>query len=356
VYDGVGVRGVATGSGWLTNYGVWGQSDTNLGIGVMAVATFGGYALPEGTYRIWAQNNAIGGAAVMGYTTNATGPNSGVRGECEGAGGTGVLGWAKAQSGTNRGVHGVASSGYAGSFDGNVHLTGTLTGPAGPFLIDHPARSGTMTQGCGWPAKGRRRGWVLQRRLAQRRHQRDRHQRTGQLLDLVIVGSRLYVCGIDAFIGGGPQANFAAFFRLRQPDGLIKTNSTGFAGNGVYNGSGADQTRSLRVRRGATGEFTIRITNDGFHGDGFTLEGPGSGGGFTARYFAGSTNITSQVVAGTYQVPSIAPGQSRTIELRVTVGNGVADDARRSWQVQARSTGAGSPKDVVKATVIASAS
>jgi hypothetical protein len=173
------------------------------------------------------------------------------------------------------------------------------------------------------------------------------------LRDLVVVGSRLYVGGLQTLIGGGAQANFAAFFRLRQPDGLIKTQGTAFAGDNVFNGTGAGQTRSLN-KQGQNGTFTIRIVNDAYHHqDGFTIEGPGSGGGFTARYFAGTTNITPQVVFGTYQVNPIAPGQSRTITLRVTVGNGVADGTRRSWKVTATSTGQGGPQDVVKATVVA---
>ena len=58
-------------------------------------------------------------------------------------------------------------------------------------------------------------------------------------------------------------------------------------------------------------------------------------------------------VAGTYAINNVAPGGSRTITLEVKPAASVNDGARRSFVVVATSTGAGSPKDAVRATVIA---
>jgi hypothetical protein len=174
------------------------------------------------------------------------------------------------------------------------------------------------------------------------------------LLDLAIVGARLYIGGLDQDIGGGVLNDFIAFYRLRQPDAQIKTSSTSFVGNNVFNTTGTNQTRSLTRNQGATATFTIRVANDGFATDSFTLQGTGSQSGFTATYMRGTTNITAQVVAGTYTISNLARGSSVDITLSVLVGNSVPNGTARSWIVTATSTGSGSAKDAVKATVTAS--
>jgi hypothetical protein len=171
------------------------------------------------------------------------------------------------------------------------------------------------------------------------------------LLDVAIVGARLYIGGLDQDIGGGVLNDFISYFRLRQPDAYIKTSSTSFVGNNVYNTTGLHQARSLSANQGATATFTIRIANDGFATDSFTLKGPGSQSGFTATYKRGATNITAQVVAGTYTISNLAQGASVDITLSVLVGNSVPNGTAKSWLVVATSTGAGAAKDAVKATV-----
>jgi hypothetical protein len=128
-----------------------------------------------------------------------------------------------------------------------------------------------------------------------------------------VVGARLYAGGIDRYIGGSALNAHGAFFRLRQPDGLIASGASGgtFAGNNVYNATGASQTKSLTVHRGNTGTFRIKVANDGLAADSFTVKGPGSGGGFTATYFDGATNVTAAVVAGTFAINNLAPGASK---------------------------------------------
>jgi hypothetical protein len=60
------------------------------------------------------------------------------------------------------------------------------------------------------------------------------------------------------------------------------------------------------------------------------------------------------VVAGTFAINNLASGASKTITLKVKVGTGVAVGAKRSWLVVTTSTGAGRPRDAVKAAVTAS--
>jgi hypothetical protein len=142
--DGIGVRAEATATGFTPTYGVWAQSATYRGVGVLALST---YASDVTTHGLWGQSNAYFGVGVMGYASSGVGPNSGVRGECEGAESVGVAGWAKKTTGVNYGVHGLTSSpdGYAGYFQGNTHVQGTFTSSDKQFLIDHPVRPATMT-------------------------------------------------------------------------------------------------------------------------------------------------------------------------------------------------------------------
>jgi len=173
------------------------------------------------------------------------------------------------------------------------------------------------------------------------------------LRDLTIIGSRLYIAGLDQDIGGGLLNDGVSFYRLRQPDALLRASGT-FVGQAIYNTTGVHQTVSATANQGGTAVFTIRIGNDGFAPDSFTLKGPGSQSGFSARYLRGSTNITSQVVAGTYALGNVAPGATVDITLRVTIGAGVANGTTRSWLIDATSTGAGSAMDAVSARVTAS--
>jgi len=100
-------------------------------------------------YSRGADNYGIGGEFVGGYrgvqgivySDGGGDPVMGVCGSTEGGSTTkyGVYGYA-AGSGTNYGVYGYAVGGtnWAGYFEGNARVTGTLTKGGGSFQIDHP--------------------------------------------------------------------------------------------------------------------------------------------------------------------------------------------------------------------------
>jgi len=175
-----------------------------------------------------------------------------------------------------------------------------------------------------------------------------------QMTSLRVVGDQLFLGGLASAIGGSTKNGYASWFRLRQPDGQIAVGTGAFVGNGVYNTTGANQTRQQTVHRTRTGTFTIKITNDGFSADTIDVKGAGSFGPFKVTYLSGTTNITAAVVAGTYSTGSIGAGASRTIKLKVTVASGASVGATRAFLVSSTSTGAGTPKDTVKAIVKAS--
>jgi hypothetical protein len=169
------------------------------------------------------------------------------------------------------------------------------------------------------------------------------------MLTVANVGARLYVGGLDPQVGGSTMNAFGAWFRLRQPDALVSDGGS-FVGSSIYNATGQNQTVTHSVARGAAKTFSLRLTNNGLITDTFAIKGPGSASGFAAAYLRGTTNITSQVVAGTYSF-SLTPHSSIAVQLKVTVGNGVAPNTTHSWLVTQTSTGAGAASDTVKVVV-----
>ena len=136
----VGVLGYADGTVG-TNYGVYGQSDGDAGYGV-----YGRSSASKGVY-----GSSTDDTGVYGIASSVSGSTYGVYGRTNSTAGHGVYGFSNASSGVNYGVYGRnnsssgfgvyghnTSTGYAGFFLGDVHVSGTITKFAGSFKIDHP--------------------------------------------------------------------------------------------------------------------------------------------------------------------------------------------------------------------------
>jgi hypothetical protein len=137
-----------------------------------------------------------------------------------------------------------------------------------------------------------------------------------------------------------------------RPDGRVRLSSVAaFTGNNVYNTTGANQTVSTTAGRGVLRTFVVSAQNDGAATDSYSVRGPGSSTGFTVRYFAGTTDITTAVVNGTYRLNGVAPGGARTFQMRVTVGSGAAIGSVKSSLVTATSVNTGNPADAVRTVV-----
>jgi hypothetical protein len=117
--------------------GISGSSSATFSNGVHGTGLFAGV---RGDCGAW------DGYGVYGINNNATG--TGVRGVAGGNGGTGVAGQADfgtgvyGQTSTGYGVYGSNGgsdvTGYAGYFNGRVHIAGVLSKASGSFKIDHP--------------------------------------------------------------------------------------------------------------------------------------------------------------------------------------------------------------------------
>lgn len=114
------------------NRGVWGlaQSSTGNNRGIEGW-TQGSATFESGVYGL-STGDGANNYGVQGRTTaTGTGFNVGVRGSAVGT----------SQSNTNYGIYGSASNGgtnFAGYFDGNVQINGSLSKSGGTFKIDHP--------------------------------------------------------------------------------------------------------------------------------------------------------------------------------------------------------------------------
>jgi hypothetical protein len=136
-----------------------------------------------------------------------------------------------------------------------------------------------------------------------------------------------------------------------QADARIRLGRGAFIGDDVYTATGAGQKLVTSARKGATVTFRVAIANDGTAADVFAVKGGGSSTGYAVRYFVGQADITPTVVAGTWQTPSLAPGASKVITVRVTVKSAAAVGSRIERRVLATSDGDATARDAVRLAV-----
>ena len=141
----------------------------------------------------------------------------------------------------------------------------------------------------------------------------------------------------------------------RRPDGHIRLSTqSAFVGDGVYNATGAQQTRSTTSGAGQQRSFVVRMQNDATAQYGLTLRGCAASPGFQVRYYVGATGtteITAAVVGGTYAVPGVAPGGTRTVRLEVATGAATTSGATQSCPMTVGSTSDAATTDTVLARV-----
>ena len=142
--------------------------------------------------------------------------------------------------------------------------------------------------------------------------------------------------------GGGGGGDY-------QPDGRINKFSGAYVGNDIYNADGTNQTKSGTAKVGYIVEFHLSLQNDGDAADRFVLGADaGSTPMYRVKYYRGSNDITAQVVAGTYQTPSLAPGAKLVITVDVIVKKGATAGSSVSRLVTITSVGDNSQLDALK--------
>jgi DNA-binding beta-propeller fold protein YncE len=158
-----------------------------------------------------------------------------------------------------------------------------------------------------------------------------------------------YVRGIDTLnnMSTPIHVSWTVDTGTHRPDSLIAAGGT-FAGNNVYNTTGNKQTKTQSTKNGTTVVFQVKIENDGNESDSYSILGSASSKGYAVSYYIGTTDVTTRVKGGTYQIP-LGQGQTKLITIRVAVSKSSAT----SKTIQLTTTSLHDPvkSDVVKAVV-----
>jgi hypothetical protein len=162
-----------------------------------------------------------------------------------------------------------------------------------------------------------------------------------------------YVGGVFNDAAGLTKADCVAQYGVPpvspKPDGRIRKGTGAYVGNNIYNADGTGQSKSGAKPRGSTITFGITIQNDGTGADRFSVQATGSATTmYRVRYFRGTTEITTAVVAGTYQTPLLAVGAKYLITTKVKVKSTATSGSSVTRLVTIRSVADTTKLDAVK--------
>jgi hypothetical protein len=144
----------------------------------------------------------------------------------------------------------------------------------------------------------------------------------------------------------------ATFAGPHQPDGAIRSaKSKTLVGSGVINTTGSGQSVTASVERGKSGTFVVQLTNSGVQPDQIVVQAKGTQKPIGVTYLTGTTNVTSPVIAGTFISPSLAPGQSVTLTVKVKVSKTAKAGLKKKWLVNLTSSADATAKDAAAFTV-----
>ena len=166
--------------------------------------------------------------------------------------------------------------------------------------------------------------------------------------DTVSTQATFQVTGGPDLTQNGSKDAFVAKVVAERPDGHVKLGGGGYIGNGIYNTTAAGQTKTAKVAKGKSATFTFKVENDGST-DGINVAGSASNSKFKATYLEGTTDITTDVVGGSYAVNGLANGAFDELTLKVKLSKRAKGSA--SFLIMLTSQGDGSMKDAVKAVV-----
>lgn len=137
-----------------------------------------------------------------------------------------------------------------------------------------------------------------------------------------LVAAPLLTALFAALSAAVPAVSLGALDVVHQPDGRIRGGYTSvWKGNDIYNLTGLHQKAvggTYLPPAGEVHKFRISIQNDGTVAERIWVKAAGSGQGWKVQYFDGTTNITLDVLAGTFRTSSLAPGGDYLITAKLT--------------------------------------
>jgi len=164
---------------------------------------------------------------------------------------------------------------------------------------------------------------------------------------------RILVALIAVLMGlaASPEAPAAAVAGSRADAMIRMVGQAAWAGNGIYNTTGAGQARERRIGATGRGIFYIHVENDGAAAADYRVSGSLHTARFSVRYKVGSMDVSDAVKDGRYQINDLAPGAHRTITVEVRTRHAVPRGTSFTSRVRSRSL-ADDTVDVTRATVV----
>ena len=178
----------------------------------------------------------------------------------------------------------------------------------------------------------------------------------GAALDTNVAGAHAFT--VRAVDGDGNATSVTRNYQVAappvpgRPDGMIRKRPGGrLVGSNIYGGSAKQGVRQAVSDRARSAGAVVRFQNDGNRTDAITVHGTDGSLAYRVRYFAGGTDVTRRVTAGTYRTPSLLPGQVSRLRIKVT-RTGVAEVGdHRTVRVRGRSVGDTQKRDAVRTFV-----
>jgi hypothetical protein len=136
-----------------------------------------------------------------------------------------------------------------------------------------------------------------------------------------------------------------------RPDGRVRRGQRPLLGNDVHNTDGTGQTAAGAAHSGQTISYRVSIQNDAVVPEVIAVHGQGSTNLFTVTYRNQTgTNITRQVVDGSYRTRELAPGKVQVLKVTVLVRGAAAHGSTTTRTVTLTATRSDLARDVVRFT------
>lgn len=134
-----------------------------------------------------------------------------------------------------------------------------------------------------------------------------------------------------------------------RPDGWVRPGVLGAdRGDDVYNTTGTGQTVRRSGRPGQVLTYFVTLDNDAPYPDVLRLRGRGSTPGYVVSYRSAGTDVTDEVVAGTFTTAELAPDDTVVVKVQVRVTQAAGVGAPFVGRATIRSTETGAPADRVR--------
>ena len=166
----------------------------------------------------------------------------------------------------------------------------------------------------------------------------------------------LSLAGVASVVVALPVSAAGAMY---QPDGRISLPchqeledcQVEWYGDDVYNETASDQGAAYgdipNFYDVVTVTFKIRIQNDGNRSDRFRVGASGVTAGYRVRFFAGTTDVTEAIKAGTFRTPWLGAGKTYLIKAKTKPADPKDGDTTKRLVTISSLTDA-SKKDAVK--------